>query len=182
MKPTPIVIVQVQSKQSTAQILVDKMNCLLNKVRARAYEIFERRGRDDGYDVDDWLRAEAELGALQAAQAECTGTGIRLRIDRSELSSERLKIYAESRAITVECSAAQTDVDEGTQNWTERTFFGRYELPVAINAESVTASLKGGVLEIAARTAKSAAEKLPSEAIESAPLKTQPKKEKSVVA
>ncbi len=30
-------------------------------VRARAYELFERRGREDGHDLDDWLQAEAEL-------------------------------------------------------------------------------------------------------------------------
>ena len=30
-------------------------------VAIRAYEIFERRGREPGRDVDDWLRAEQEL-------------------------------------------------------------------------------------------------------------------------
>ncbi len=27
----------------------------------RAYVLYEQRGREDGHDVDDWLRAEAEL-------------------------------------------------------------------------------------------------------------------------
>jgi hypothetical protein len=26
-----------------------------------AYELYEKRGRQDGHDVDDWLRAEREL-------------------------------------------------------------------------------------------------------------------------
>lgn len=30
-------------------------------VARRAYEIYQSRGGDDGSDVDDWLRAEAEL-------------------------------------------------------------------------------------------------------------------------
>ena len=30
------------------------------EIRRRAYEIYESRGREDGYDLDDWLRAEAE--------------------------------------------------------------------------------------------------------------------------
>lgn len=30
-------------------------------IRQRAYELYERRGRLDGYAVDDWLTAEAEL-------------------------------------------------------------------------------------------------------------------------
>jgi Protein of unknown function (DUF2934) len=30
-------------------------------VRQRAYQLYEERGREDGHDVDDWLRAEAEM-------------------------------------------------------------------------------------------------------------------------
>jgi len=30
-------------------------------IRLRAYELFEQRGREDGHDLDDWLRAEAEF-------------------------------------------------------------------------------------------------------------------------
>lgn len=31
------------------------------KIRRRAYEIYERRGKTSGYALDDWLRAEAEV-------------------------------------------------------------------------------------------------------------------------
>jgi Protein of unknown function (DUF2934) len=34
---------------------------LESAIRARAYELFERRGRYDGYAQDDWLQAEAEV-------------------------------------------------------------------------------------------------------------------------
>lgn len=30
-------------------------------VRARAYELYEQRGREDGHDMEDWLQAEAEI-------------------------------------------------------------------------------------------------------------------------
>jgi len=30
-------------------------------IRVRAYEIFEERGRLDGFDQEDWARAEAEV-------------------------------------------------------------------------------------------------------------------------
>jgi Protein of unknown function (DUF2934) len=30
-------------------------------IRRRAYELYEQRGREDGRDVEDWLRAEEEL-------------------------------------------------------------------------------------------------------------------------
>ena len=34
---------------------------LEEEIRRRAYEIYEERGRQDGRDVEDWLRAEAEI-------------------------------------------------------------------------------------------------------------------------
>ncbi len=30
-------------------------------VRRRAYELYEERGREDGHEVEDWLRAEEEV-------------------------------------------------------------------------------------------------------------------------
>jgi hypothetical protein len=39
------------------------------EIRRRAYELYEERGREDGHDVEDWLRAEAEIsgGSERAA-------------------------------------------------------------------------------------------------------------------
>ena len=31
------------------------------QIRQRAYEQYEARGRQDGHDEEDWLRAEAEI-------------------------------------------------------------------------------------------------------------------------
>ena len=30
-------------------------------IARRAFELYEKRGRQDGYDVNDWLHAEREL-------------------------------------------------------------------------------------------------------------------------
>jgi hypothetical protein len=34
---------------------------LETEIRARAYELYEKRGRQDGYAQDDWFQAEAEV-------------------------------------------------------------------------------------------------------------------------
>ncbi len=31
------------------------------QIRQRAYELYELRGREDGHDLDDWLKAELEV-------------------------------------------------------------------------------------------------------------------------
>ena len=41
-----------------------------DKVAARAYEIWVRKGRPDGLDAQNWLEAEAELRAEFAAPPE----------------------------------------------------------------------------------------------------------------
>jgi hypothetical protein len=33
------------------------------EIRVRAYQLFEERGRQEGYDHEDWTRAEAEIRA-----------------------------------------------------------------------------------------------------------------------
>ena len=40
---------------------------LQDQIRARAYQLYEQRGRDDGHNLDDWLQAEAELSQVQKA-------------------------------------------------------------------------------------------------------------------
>jgi hypothetical protein len=34
---------------------------LEHQIRLRAQELYEARGREDGHDLDDWLRAEEEI-------------------------------------------------------------------------------------------------------------------------
>ncbi len=39
------------------------------RIRLRAYELYERRGSRDGHALDDWLQAEAELRGQKALRA-----------------------------------------------------------------------------------------------------------------
>ena len=34
---------------------------LQDRIRERAYELYEQHGREDGHDCDHWLQAEAEI-------------------------------------------------------------------------------------------------------------------------
>jgi hypothetical protein len=46
----------------------ESLEVLRKRIRVRAYELYEQRGREDGHDVDDWLRAELEETRGEAAQ------------------------------------------------------------------------------------------------------------------
>jgi hypothetical protein len=42
---------------------------LEEQLRQRAYELYEERGREDGHEVDDWLRAELEITGKKKVRA-----------------------------------------------------------------------------------------------------------------
>ena len=48
-------------KQPTSEISELQEFELEYQIRLRAYQLYEARGRNDGHDLDDWLRAEEEI-------------------------------------------------------------------------------------------------------------------------
>jgi len=51
------------SGQSTADLELQE------QIRQRAYELYEQRGKEDGFAEQDWLQAEAELTHTNALKA-----------------------------------------------------------------------------------------------------------------
>ena len=45
----------------TTQYVLDELNTVRDKIRARAEDLFRERGGTEGNDVEDWLRAEREV-------------------------------------------------------------------------------------------------------------------------
>jgi Protein of unknown function (DUF2934) len=52
----------------------DRQVDLRELIARRAYEIYEERGRCDGDDVNDWLRAEAEVKSAMSPERRRTMT------------------------------------------------------------------------------------------------------------
>jgi hypothetical protein len=42
-------------------------------IRARAYDLYESRGREPGQDEQDWLRAEQEINGARRTEARSAG-------------------------------------------------------------------------------------------------------------
>jgi hypothetical protein len=49
---------------------VDMSDDRAERIRQRAHELYEARGREAGYDTDDWLQAEAEIVTSEASHEE----------------------------------------------------------------------------------------------------------------
>ena len=154
MKLKHIPINRAPDEQTTLESLAGRMRRTLDRVRDRAYQLFDRRGREHGRDLEDWFQAEYECGLLPVAAVDETETEVRLRIQSSEFSADQLRVHVESQAISVEGAAVQEVESYGQAGVTERSLFGRYELPAVIDTDLVTATLENGVLQVVARKAE----------------------------
>ena len=61
-------------KKPPVGVTTDSELFLEENIRHRAYELYEERGHEDGHDLDDWLRAEADLIEAAAKAAAKTAT------------------------------------------------------------------------------------------------------------
>jgi hypothetical protein len=56
-----------RTQKPTANIATESHPNLTEEIRRRVHNLYEERDREDGHDMEDWLRAEAEI----------TGIGVR---------------------------------------------------------------------------------------------------------
>jgi len=58
---------EVTKKQPTS--VTSEPQELEHQIRLRAQELYEARGREDGHELDDWLRAEEEITSKKVKAA-----------------------------------------------------------------------------------------------------------------
>ena len=51
------------SKKPPATVTNEPADDLEEQIRLRAHELYEARGREDGHELEDWIRAEEEITA-----------------------------------------------------------------------------------------------------------------------
>ncbi len=56
-----------EATEAVTRVMTHSVN-MQDAIRVRAYELFEERGYQHGYDQDDWLRAESEVLARFGAR------------------------------------------------------------------------------------------------------------------
>ena len=148
-KPTET---SVTIKTNEPRDLFAHFDQLYNSIAKRAFELFDDNGKTLGHDVDDWLKAEAELlhpvhlsmiedDEAIAVEAEVPGftekdLEVNVEPQRTTISGKRetCKEKKNGKAIRCECHS-----DE---------ILRVVELPADVEAEKATATLKNGVLNL----------------------------------
>ena len=121
-------------------------------IRQRAYDLFEKRGREPGHDVDDWLQAEHELLGWPAAELTEKDGAYEMQISLPGFAAKDIEVTAAPTEVVVH-AASQEDKEthEGNVLWTEfgsKDVFRHFAVLNPINVDRVTASLDSGILRI----------------------------------
>lgn len=136
--------------------LIDRMEHSAQTVRNRAYAMFESRGHRDGFEIEDWLRAERDLFQVpQAEMSEAEGE-IQIRVAVPGFCKENLELTVLPNLIVVVGSVEKKEEQEHIHftEFSSQELMRRFALPVEIDAGAVTAILTDGILTITARKRK----------------------------
>jgi HSP20 family protein len=133
--------------------LAENVNKMFETVAKRAYQIFESNGRTFGHETDDWFKAEMEL--LHPAPVEMNESGEQLEV-RAEVpgfNEKELKISVEPRRLTIsgKRESSREEEKKGKKVYAEfcsNRILRVMDLPTAVDADKVTATLKNGILEL----------------------------------
>lgn len=137
--------------------LLKEIDALLDRVRQRAFELFEQRAGAGGNEVDDWLNAQAQLLAHAPAELVERKKNFEIAIAVPGFTAAQLNIAVLPDSITVLGKAEnKKELKHATvyfSELTQRDLLRRFDLPAQIEPAQVHASLEDGVLKIVARKA-----------------------------
>jgi HSP20 family protein len=132
--------------------LFERMNEVFDAISRRAFEIFEGRGRMPGRDLEDWFQAEADM--LHPTHVNITESDDALQVGAEVpgFNEKQLEISVEPRRLTIAGKKeSEKEQKKGKTVYAEKCsseIFRVVDLPVDVEADKVTATLKNGVLEM----------------------------------
>lgn len=129
------------------------------EIRQRALELFEKRGREIGHALDDWLRAERDvLGGWPAAELREKDGTYELRVTLPGYEAGEVQVTAAPGEILIHAETKQEKkAAEGKVIWTEfgsNNVYRRFDLPQPIDVSKATATLERGLLRVSAAKAE----------------------------
>jgi HSP20 family molecular chaperone IbpA len=149
-----VAIEKVDEKKAAGSSVFNEMKTLSDRIRQRAFELFERRGAGDGSAVDDWLLAERDLFRLPESELIERDGKFEARVSAPGIDADDVTVTALPNALIVKGSSThkheRTDGDIRFCEFDQRTIFRRFDLPEPINVDKVTANLDKGVLQLIA--------------------------------
>jgi len=155
-----VAIQRIHPAEAQSHPVLEQIKSLADRIRDRAYQLFENRGHKDGSDVDDWLRAESDLLTIPKSDLVETEGKFEMQVAVPGFDSNEIEIdvLPDSLIVRAENSHKHETTKDHIQfcEFSEKELFRRFDLPTAINVDRVTANLDKGLLHITAPKAEEA--------------------------
>ncbi len=158
-----VAVQKIHSNEIESRSLTEKVKALSDRIRQRAYELFESRGRGDGSALNDWLQAENDLVLIPESDLIEKDGQFRLQIAVPGFDPKDIEVNALPDALIVR--AQERHNHESTEGnvyfceFGEKSLFRRFDLPSRIDVDKVTANLDKGLLTLTASKAEKSASK-----------------------
>lgn len=132
--------------------IFDQVNEMYNAIARRAFEIFDGRGRQTGYDFDDWMRAESELFHPAHLKISETDDKFEVCAEVPGFRAEELQVSLEPQRLTIVGRRKGEGSSQKGQTIYRDTccneVFRAVDLPAEVDASKATATLKDGLLDL----------------------------------
>ena len=140
MSIKPVKLVKVMNGETKE--LAKKCSNFSQRIRERAYELYEKRGKAGGHALEDWMAAERELDAIHTCGCSDLDRRIDVRATLGGVDASDLRVAVGPQFITVEGNTAPSSSSK------KRPFIHRFVLPAPVDPSSARASMQDGVLAI----------------------------------
>ena len=149
-----VAVQKIEDKKAKPLALFQEIEKQFEEVRRRAFDLFERRGRELGHALEDWLKAEHEVMGWPTAELTDADTRYDLAMTLPGYEPKDVQVTVTPSEIIVHAKVEERKkAEEAKCAWTEfrsNDVYRRFELPEAIDTEKTTASLDKGMLYITA--------------------------------
>jgi HSP20 family protein len=124
----------------------------LQAVSRRAFELYEKRGKKEGYALEDWVRAESEILCKVPAGFLTSDDGLVLYLGVAGVGRDNLEVCVEPRRVTI-CGKRATGTIRhvrfsGEPSLRKNYLLDTLTLPMEVDQACASAQLSNGTLEL----------------------------------
>lgn len=149
-----VAVQKIEKNKAKPALLFQEIEKQFEEVRRRAFDIFEKRGQELGYALEDWLKAEHEVMGWPAAELTEADSKYDLAMTLPGYEPKDIQVTITPSEIIVHAQVeSKKKTEEAKCVWTEfqsNDIYRHFTLPEAINVDKTTASLDKGMLHITA--------------------------------
>lgn len=146
-------IPQARPRIVSSDLVRSRSDEIADAVARRAYDLYERRGREHGHHDDDWRQAESELVFPVAVTVSDAGPCLTIEAAVPGFDAVDVEVCVEPRRVTI-AGLRKTGVAPGAAGsmWMYRAV----ELPEDVSVCDVIAAVEEGVVAVTLRKAGAA--------------------------